>query len=374
MNRDKFNTSAHIVVGAGYGDEGKGSTVDHLCNTNPNPIVIRFSGGPQAGHTVQVGNKRHTHSNFGSGTFRNDTPTLFSEHALISPVTIERERIVLIHKGCSKPDLFVHPLAKIITPWDVYDNMKCNDNLNHGTCGHGIHKTMKRNETGPTLHAIDLMSNDILHPKIMAIKLYYQSMWFKSGVLFSISQWLEDEISEFFTALDNKEWTVRNYDILEDYNTLVFEGSQGILLDMDHGVFPHVTHANTTSKNAIDILDKIGWHNPSPIVYYVTRSYSTRHGNGPFTEQDITLRMDKGEEHNVSNKYQGNFKIARIDYTKLNYAISVDKLYSGNCATVLVVTCLDQQEDFDYMFLIHEFDMVIFSHHPDSVHFLEINP
>ena len=365
--------TAHIVVGMGYGDEGKGTTVDYLCNNKFNPIVIRFSGGPQAGHTIQVGDKRHIHSNFGSGTFRSNTPTLFSEHTLVYPVTIRREIRSLGVKGKDVPKLFVHPLAKIITPYDVYDNRNCGKNLNDGSCGLGIHKTMKRNAENPKLHAIDLLHPEIFQDKLNQILDYYREIWFKNGTLFLSNEWLVRELQEFMVAIKTRTWEIKDYSVLEDYHTLIFEGSQGILLDMDHGVFPHVTHANTTSKNAIDILDKIGWtgsvNEKRPTIYYVTRSYSTRHGNGPYVEQNVALLKELWEESNVYNKYQGNFKYSKIDYDKLYYALMIDRIYAGDCISILVVTCLDQQGEFDFDRVSNDYDAIFTSSSPDSKHF-----
>ena len=85
---------SHIVMGLGYGDEGKGITTDYLASTLKNPIVVRYSGGQQAGHTVIVDGIKHIHSNFCSGSLR-DVPSYFSEHTTFYPVTIARELAVL---------------------------------------------------------------------------------------------------------------------------------------------------------------------------------------------------------------------------------------------------------------------------------------
>jgi adenylosuccinate synthase len=83
--------NAKIVVGLGFGDEGKGITTDWLCSQNQKSIVIRFSGGQQAGHTVMIGDdKKHIHSNYGSGTLRG-VPSYFSEHCSIYLPTLWTE-------------------------------------------------------------------------------------------------------------------------------------------------------------------------------------------------------------------------------------------------------------------------------------------
>ena len=79
-----------VVLGTTFGDEGKGLTTDYLCKQYEDSIVVRFSGGQQAGHNVQIGDKRHIHSNFGAGTLRG-VPSYFSEHTTFYPVTMMRE-------------------------------------------------------------------------------------------------------------------------------------------------------------------------------------------------------------------------------------------------------------------------------------------
>jgi adenylosuccinate synthase len=266
------------------------------------------------------------------------------------------------------------------TPYDVFNNRRDNQNLNHGTCGLGIGKTMKRNEGPYKLYAIDLLNYDILCHKVEAIKDYYNASGdsYKNSYLGPNEK---GEIVDFFNAIKEISWEIRDYDYLKSFDNLVFEGSQGILLDMDHGVFPNVTYSNTTSKNAHDILDKIGVTERS--VYYVTRSYSTRHGSGPFIEEDIPV-INNEEEINVTNSYQLNFKIASINYDLLNYALSIDKIYCNNRASNvsisshLVVTCMDQLEGFSMDY--HKFDgtrvfaTIHESYSPDNKDFKKIWP
>jgi adenylosuccinate synthase len=355
------NIKADIVVGLGYGDEGKGITTDFLCSKSENPIVIRYSGGQQAGHTVMYNGVKHIHSNFGSGSLRG-VPTYFSEHTTIYPVTIARELKVLKGKGID-PELTIHPLAMITTPYDVYANRVDVDNLSHGTCGLGVGKTMKRNEGPFKLYAIDLLDPSTLMDKVRSIRENYYC-----GVIVETNEFLI-ELEEFLEAiLDSSiNWNIKGYNYLLNYSNLIFEGSQGILLDMDHGVFPHVTYSNTTSKNAHQILDKISVTNRN--MYYITRCYSTRHGSGPFIENTVTL-INNTEEINVNNEYQKNFKLAKLSYVSLNHALMIDDIYSnGKTVTKnLVVTCLDQLPLFKLKeeYLEVKFDSIYESYSPES--------
>src|SRR6478736_5688291 len=134
--------TAKIVIGLGWGDEGKGITTDYLCSQAVNPIVIRFSGGQQAGHTVMYDGKKHTFSNYGAGSLRG-VPSYFTEHTSIYLNTMENERIILEKMGVT-PKLTVHPLAKMTTPYDVAYNRLWEKRLGHGSVGLGIAATHKR--------------------------------------------------------------------------------------------------------------------------------------------------------------------------------------------------------------------------------------
>jgi adenylosuccinate synthase len=358
---------ANIVVGVGYGDEGKGITTDFLCSKAKNPIAIRYSGGQQAGHTVMLGDKKHIHSNFASGTLRG-VPSYFTEHTVFYPATIARELQVLKEKGIT-PRLVIHPLAKMTTPWDVFENRTDRINLSNGSCGLGINKTMKRNETPFKLYAVDLLNPELLKQKIDNIaKIYYNH----EKPMLTLNNDRYAEVKDFYDAIKNIKWEIKDYEFLREFDELIFEGSQGVMLDMDHGVFPNVTHANTTSKNAHDVLDKLGVTKRH--VYYITRCYSTRHGSGPFPDVKMDL-VNTEEEINVFNEFQKEFKTAPIDYRLLNQALAYDSIYSNGKVKSknLVVTCLDQIPDFefDYKQLNTSFSSVYESNSPKSENFLK---
>ena len=333
--------TAKIVIGLGYGDEGKGITTDFLSNKN-NQIVVRFSGGQQAGHTVIKNNIKHIHSSFGSGTL-NGIPSYFTEDCTFHPTYIINECKILNSNGII-PRLFIHPLAKMTTPFDVIANKTDNKNLSDGTCGMGVGKTMKRCIESPyKLYAIDLLHLPSLYIKLKNIAKYYGIDYEDPSVRNQIEYYLE-----CIDLLINSEYLsfkIEDYNYLITYDNLVFEGSQGILLDMDHGIFPHVTYANTTSKNAIKICELLGITNIE--TYYVTRCYSTRHGSGPFKEKNIKLINTK-EEINKFDKYQKEFKISEIDYNLLNYSLNIDKIYNYYLNYNLVITCLDQRPEFKF--------------------------
>jgi adenylosuccinate synthase len=333
---------AQVVIGLQFGDEGKGKTVDYLCSRSSNPIVVRFSGGQQAGHTVIHNGIKHIHSNFGSGTLRG-VPSYFSEHCTIYPVTMYNEKKVLNEKKIY-PNLIIHPLAKVTTPYDVIFNRMREKEINHGSCGLGVGATMTRNDTSPyKLYAVDLQFPVMLYRKLDAIKKWYlvDKGW---GSNEGFMRMLDVEMKAFDNAYQNIFFTIEGYDCLKEFDEIIFEGSQGVLLDMDHGVFPNVTYANTTSKNALEICKYLGIQ---PEIYYITRCYQTRHGAGYMTnEGDITLTNNE-EEINVHNEWQKHFRTGELDYNLLNYSLKIDNIYSSGLDKHLVTTCLDQRPGFN---------------------------
>lgn len=375
---------ASIVVGLGFGDEGKGITTDYLASKSKHGIaVVRFSGGQQAGHTVVIGDKRHTYSTFGSGTGRGAV-TYLSEYCTFYPPNALNEYKQLIDKGF-QPSLSLHPLARLTTPWDVAWGRLRERIYNHGSCGIGVGATMTRTEQSPyKLSAVDLKEERILYQKLRAIGSYYRDKIKDFKLEEEMSNYYtltgEAEFERFWDSLAHPFWKevakncVVGYENLMMYSNLIFEGSQGILLDMEHGIFPNVTYAHTTSKNALAICNRLGIAQVDH--YYVTRCYLTRHGKGwlPALISPIEL-INNENEHNVHNEWQGEFRVRELDYDLLKYAIDVDHIYSGIAEKHLVVTCLDQRPgfNFDYNKLGGTFDMTFHecyeSWSPDSATF-----
>ena len=338
-----------IVIGLQFGDEGKGRLVDYLCFSSDNPIVVRFSGGQQVGHTVILNGIKHIHSNFGSGTLRG-VPTFYSEHCCVYLNSMSVELELLKKKGVV-PKVFLHPFVKMTTPYDQAFNRIMERENRHGSCGMGIGTTMKRNiETGYKLSAIDFQNPEIAKAKLRSIKEYYYDLIIKNNLdcrAFE-KEYLENE-EYFLTQIGKNLFTIADYFYLNNYDSLIFEGSQGILLDMDHGFFPNVTYANTTSKNALEICKLL---NIEPDLWYVTRCYQTRHGNGWMSETGPVSLIKTEEEINITNEWQGNFRTQELDYGLLNYSLDIDQQYiARNFYAInknLVVTCLDQRPDFNF--------------------------
>ena len=370
--------NAKIVIGSCFGDEGKGITTDYLCKEAPwSTIVVRFSGGQQAGHNVKIGKLSHIHSNFGSGTLRG-VPSYFSEHCTIYPVTMLREMSLLFEKKVT-PEVFYHPLAHLTTPADVAYNRWREKKLNHGSCGIGVGATMKRNIESPVkVYAIDMTNIPLLLQKCQSVLHYYVELIGEDNPeLVSFYDEFNQEFPHFNEAINGMknfiDWKITDYDFLRGYDNVIFEGSQGIMLDMNHGIFPNVTYANTTCKNALEICDKVD-DVQNIELFYVTRCYQTRHGEGWMSNEDPIKLTNTQDEINVYNEWQKDFRVGEIDYNLLNYAHSIDNLYSQNLPKNLVVTCLDQRPNFEFEYnkLKTHFKQIYNSYSADSKAFISL--
>jgi len=336
-----------IVLGCLFGDEGKGSTVNYLSNQLYDPLVVRFSGGHQIGHTVVQNGKRHVFSNFGSGTLSN-VPTYWSEYCTINPLALIKE--------CNKletldvhPDLFIDGNAMVTTPFDIIRNQGVETFQKHGSVGVGFGTTIQRNDDHYHLFARDLLFPKIRDAKLNNIRyLYYKHT--RNGHPEQIEK-LDKLVEEFKAACD---FVANRFNIETDAthilnsNNLIFEGSQGILLDMQYGFFPNVTRAYTTSRNAFELINKHGLSNSDIETYYITRAYQTRHGNGFMSNEDMDLSYIKENplETNVENQYQGALRKGVLDINMLEYTISCDAKYNKFLnPKKLVITCLDQVPD-----------------------------
>ncbi len=308
-----------IVLGAHFGDEGKGLATSFLCSQTTNPLVVRFNGGQQAGHTVVYNGKRHVFSSFGSGTLQG-VPTYWSKHCTFYPPSFLREYELL-----GSPKIYVNPLCPVTTYFDIDHNRSDFKNKTHGTVGMGFGATIEREEDHFHLYVQDLFYPDILRAKLRKIATYYNRPF-------------DTEAEEFMMLCAN---AIDHIELSDDSILLrympIFEGAQGILLDMDFGFFPNVTRSNTTSKNAMAMYG-------CKDIYYVTRTYLTRHGNGYLPDEMSLQLTNNTEETNKSHKYQGHFRTAPLNFSLLNYAIGCDDHFSKGVRKNLIITCNDQWE------------------------------
>jgi len=335
-----------IVLGLGFGDEGKGRTVSYLVSKSKSPIVIRFNGGHQAGHNVVTDDgKQHIFSNFGSGTLQG-APTYWSKNCTFYPSAILKELSFLKIYGI-KPILYVHPMCPVVTPYDIIHNQKLEAIAPNGSVGVGFGSTIARQEMHYKLHVMDLKYPTVLKEKVDRIRQFRANSPTNAKGNEQLDQYLRD-ILNLINSKDIELIIEPNiFDFIRHYDHFIFEGAGGIMLDMDHGFFPNVTRSNCTSKNAIEMIPNSHGQFIDMDIYYVTRSYLTRHGKGFMGDEECELKFNNiYKETNTTNKYQGKFRTGHLNIEFLNYALMCDNIYSGRIRKYknLVITSLDQYE------------------------------
>jgi adenylosuccinate synthase len=330
---------AHIVIGANFGDEGKGQVTEYLCRQLSDTIVVRHNGGAQAAHTVvSEDGSRHVFHHFGSGTLV-DTTTFLSEFFIVNPRAFFEELTTLKGKGVS-PRVMCHRDALLTTPYDWHLNWKVEEKRGmsnrHGSCGMGINETVERCSRGLQTTVNDLFDIDNLKKKLEMIRDEY---------IFTRGEELDVAVEDLTTytmehyLADCEEMArlivpVSTYNLLKTYENVIFEGAQGLLLDEHHYLFPHVTRSKTGSNNAVQILKEININRAN--VYYVTRTYLTRHGNGPLPfEGEIPEREDIT---NKPNPYQGTLRFAPLNIDLLEESILDDLAVDFDLIPSLAVT------------------------------------
>ena len=195
--------SADIVVGLGYGDEGKGATVDALVAHRNAARVVRFNGGQQAAHNVIVNGRHHTFASYGSGTFAG-VPTFVSKHCTIDPIAISAERRVL---GPSfHPMLYVHEDALVTTPFHVVHNLMDRRFIEHGTTGTGFGTTIEQNMERPELsiRASDLGDFDVLVDKMRNTMLHYAYSDFGAELVNLVQDMCNSRLMNFCVITDEE--------------------------------------------------------------------------------------------------------------------------------------------------------------------------
>ena len=357
------------VVGLGYGDEGKGKTVAKILyalreHNTARKLVVRYNGGPQAGHSVTYKGQTHIYSSFGAGTFINelDADTFWSRFCTFDPVALLKEYKKAEEMfGDLKTKLYIDHHCPVILPCDKIANTLPTPNTGllpeniSSSCGSGHGPCVYRNtETPHRLAVVDLfnMPHSLLVQKIDAINTWYlSSVPAKDHKI--IGDLLETETDILLKAIRELKNNTRVLPVswqwintYKQWESIVFEGAQGTLLDQHHGIFPHVTRSNTTFANATVLLKEVNkqFHE----IFYVTRAYLTRHGSGPFDALPITLK-NTDNEINVTNPAQGEFRTGEINTDLIEYAIDLNRSYLNSSATVgattrytVVVNNLDQ--------------------------------
>jgi len=353
-----------VLFGLGFGDESKGATVDYLSATIPDTIaVVRWSGGVNAAHNVRHGHRHHAFRQFGSGTFLG-IPTYLDEQVVVNLPMLMAEAVDLEELGVSNPLSLItlNGESLITTPIHMVLN-RAREILRgfdrHGSTGVGIGETivhgyaekhdLELGDTvgnfeivGPPAHGDGLLTAGMLKPigdedllpkleRILELQaLYARPIIEKAraaapGLEAELDYGSTKEIAEEILEIAQSVTILSTEDFLEklkelmDQGTVIFEGSQGLLLDEQWGFHPNTTWAQTEPSGIIEWLYA---ENHRPYVLGLTRSYMTRHGAGPLpSEYAVPLSEDSlPEDDNSWGRWQGDLRVAPLDLPLLSFA------------------------------------------------------
>lgn len=337
--------TARVVIGANFGDEGKGLFTDHHAAELGEALVIRFNGGAQAGHTVELADgRRHVFHHIGAGALAG-AATHLSRFFVANPLLLERELGELAALGVT-PAYTVHPDAPLTTPWDMMANQMAEESrgaARHGSTGLGINETVTRMVTRFATRAGDLRDVARLRAHLFAIRDEYLPARLAALGVTPDETWrariADPGTAEWFLAAA-RATLLPALAPLPAARHLVFEGAQGLLLDEHHAFFPHVTRSRTGLPNVLALAAEAGIARLE--VTYATRAYLTRHGAGPFPTEEPGLVFP--DATNRPNPWQGTLRFGWLDLDLLARTVHADLAAAGGVEIfpTLGVTCLDQ--------------------------------
>ncbi len=333
-----------IVVGAQWGDEGKGKVVDLL--SRKVDIVARYQGGANAGHTIVIGDRQHVLHLIPAGIFHPHVTCVIGNGVVVDPIALMEEIHQLEQLNIDLTGrLLVSHNAHLIMPYHkLLDKVRESQSEKIGTTGRGI---------GPAYidkaMRVGIKISDLLHRDVLVAKLK-KNIKEKNQILQKIYGETELDVDMIVREYEEFDKKIDGYvtdtalflnNALRDDKWILAEGAQGALLDVDHGTYPYVTSSNPTSGGACTGLG-IPPTSVSSILG-VVKAYSTRVGNGPFPSE---LRDATGEQlRETGHEYGATTGRPRrcgwFDAVALKYSAMINGIKQ------IAVTKLDVLDAFD---------------------------
>ena len=332
-----------VLLGLQWGDEGKGKVVDVL---TPNyDVVARFQGGPNAGHTLEFEGQKYVLRSIPSGIFQGDKVNIIGNGVVLDPALFKDEAVALEQSGHDLKDrLIISKKAHLIMPTHrvldaAYEAAKGASKV--GTTGKGIGPTYTDKVSRNGLRVGDLLYN--FDQKYAAAKARHEKILIDMNFAYDITEtekaWFEGiEYLKQFQLVDSEH--VINT-MLDEGKSVLCEGAQGTMLDVDFGSYPFVTSSNTVCAGACTGLGV----SPRRIgdVYGIFKAYCTRVGAGPFPTElldEVGDRIrDLGHEYGAVTGRKR--RCGWIDLVALKYAVMIDGV------TKLIMMKSDVLDDFD---------------------------
>lgn len=359
----------YAVIGCNYGDEGKGLVTDYLSSQSNKTLVVKHNGGAQAGHTVEIEDKRFVFHELSAGSFRK-ADTYWAETYYPDLFKLGEEITDFYNVSGFYPSIKAHPDANITYIDDILINMLLETSRKeerHGSCGMGINEADLRQKAGFRLSIgeIKRMNHEDLFTRLKSIREKYSLQRLKEENY--------DKESEYYLYL-NDDNVLLNFakDVLknvsfveivedtkalfENYENIIFETGQGLLLDSENeDNWPNVTASRTGIYNTVHILDKYGMK--PDVAAYVTRSYVTRHGAGRLINEKpfIKDKYNISDKTNITNEWQGSLRFASFESVN-DLSDRIFKDINGHIEKHLYITHLNETND---KILVNETEVAI---------------
>jgi len=372
---------ADVLLGLQWGDEGKGKIVDVL---TPNyDIIARFQGGPNAGHTIEFDNKKFVLHTIPSGIFNKNSLNIIGNGVIIDPFIINNEIENLINNNVEVGDnLLVSKKAHLILPTHrlldaAYEFAKGKDKIGSTLKGIGPTYTDKTARNGIRIGNIkrsDFLGkyNELKEKHLQIIKSFgfdYDNFKLDGlGLKEYEEKWFEaiDKISSL-TAIDSEYFINKS---LNSGKSLLAEGAQGTMLDIDFGTYPFVTSSNTVTAGVCTGLG-ISPHRIGE-VFGIFKAYCTRVGSGPFPTEDESADGEKlrkeGREFGATTGRPR--RCGWLDLAALKYSIML------NGVTGLFMMKADVLNDFETIKvgIKYDFNGELIDYIPFEASYENLNP
>ena len=353
--------TARVIIGANYGDEGKGTVVatyTKLATSEGKSVLnILTNGGAQRGHTVSTKLGNVTFQHFGSGTYQGAN-SYYSRYFILNPVQFAKEHKELLVKP---KKIFRHPMCRWTTIYDMLANkIELERKKTHDSCCMGVWNTIIR--WGPTDVPFTKFMLASEHKRLLylaRIKEYYdqrmtipskwKDLWdnpYMAHHFLQDCRYMYEHTEEY------------NDTIIYNYDEPIFENGQGLALTDNGCNTPDTTPSDTGSSYAVRILSDLGFRSTDVHLYYVSRTYLTRHGDGYLEEEMPRGRVSSSIEEDTANHYnenQGEFRYGKIDYGDVFRRVVRD---AGALSYSLVLTHCDEIDNSRDA-LSHNFETVI---------------
>ena len=331
--------STTVVLGAQWGDEGKGKVTDFFASTAD--YVVRFQGGNNAGHTIVVGEDKIALSLTPSGVLYPSCTPVIGSGCVVDLGFLKQELEMLNKKNINTDKLVISPNAHLVMPYHKLLDELIEESLGEnkiGTTKKGIGPCYADKIQRKGIRVQDLLDKNIFDQKVKnnieetnltLTKIYNQAPLVADEIIEEFNDYIEmvsSHVADTSLLIANA---------IKNNKTILFEGAQGTLLDIDHGTYPFVTSSNTSSGNAAT-GSGVGPKNLDKIVG-VTKAYISRVGSGPFlTEQENEIGdylIEKGAEFGVVTGRRR--RCGWLDLISLKYSVRINSL------TELFITKLD---------------------------------